>query len=248
MDWQKTDFLDVVGIEIEQSEPRLRLGYAHFGRGVYGKAMVGGQTGVVAIPDPPDADGACSAVVTADGCNAHVWHTYDARYADRIGQLPAGSRGFVTRGEARLLLNPEREQVSTYTLHEGNVMMVDVDGASGSLTLIVGDKVIQIAQSTDSIKLMCGNSTWVELTKNGLNVSAPAINIVGACDLGTDGLTPGTPLAKYPELAAWAAQVNTALAEIATVLNASAGPVNSAPGTVTPVVLSPAPTTNVAAT
>lgn len=208
--WDNFETLDVLGIEIEDGEQRLKLGHAEKEIGVHAKAFPWGQTGVVAIPDPPDADGACVALCATDGAHASVWHTYDARYADKVGALPAGTRGFITRGEARMLLNPEREQVTSYTLANGKVMMVDLDGTTGALTIMVDDKVFQIDQATDSIKLVVG-SNFVEIGKNGINVSAGALNLVGAVDLGGDGATPGDKVALNSYVLAELGKIATAI-------------------------------------
>ena len=193
--WSDVRFLDVLDIEIVDGEARLKLGDALHGTGMYARGIPLGMTGVVAFPDPFDDTGACQAMSVTTGSENYIWQTWDPRYATKVGNLPAGSRGFVTRGEARFLLNPEKEQITSYTLNgPSRMMMVDLDGSTGVLTIMVHDKMIQIDQDTDSIKILCGG-TWIEVKKDVINMSAPAVNVVGGVDLGGDGMTPGVPVA-----------------------------------------------------
>lgn len=214
--WDWFEYLDVLDIDIQDGEPRLKLGRLAQEVGLHAAAVPWGQTGVVALPDPPDDAGACIALSVVDGRSAHVWHTYDARYASKIGQLPAGSRGFITRGEARFLLNPERDQISAYTLtSDGKVMMSDLDGAGGVITIMVDDLIVSIDKNTSSIKLTAG-SNFIELSKSGLNISAAASNLLGACDIGGDGSVAGDKVMLSTALLAWVAEVNAALTTLAT--------------------------------
>ncbi|MCA9622202.1 MAG: hypothetical protein KC731_24430 [Myxococcales bacterium] len=223
--WSDVRFLDVLDIEIVDGEARLKLGDALHGTGMYARGIPLGMTGVVAFPDPFDSTGACQAMSVTTGSENYVWQTWDPRYATKVGNLPAGSRGFVTRGEARFLLNPEKEQISSYTLNgTDRMMMVDLDGSTGVLTLMVHDKFVQIDQATDSIKILCG-SNWIELTKDVINMSAPAVNVVGGVDLGGDGTVPGEPVALAPDLLSWVAEVNTWIGAINTILGSSGIPV-----------------------
>jgi hypothetical protein len=196
-DWQDdVRVYDVLDTEVEEGEYRLTLGHASAAQGIYSRGIPWSQTGLVCIPDPPTAEGNCMAVTVSDGVEAQVWFTRDNRYASKIGTLTAGARGFVTRGEARFLLNPEREQITQYTLtSDGKVMMSDLDGSAGVITIMVDDLIVQIDKSTQSVKLMAGKSSSIEVKKDGINILTGTVNIMGGVDLGGDGTKLGQPVA-----------------------------------------------------
>lgn len=185
-------FLDVLGVTLQDGEERYRLGHSESDLGIKDNCVPWGWTGLVCIPDLPDADGACMARQERVGGQTVVTGTRDPRYANKIGSLPAGSRGFVTRGTARHLLNPERDQITSFAVQKsgGLSMMVDVDAEAETITLLNGNASIQIGD--DSIALMINGGTTVLINGDGFFVNGNAATITtGAVYLGDLG--GGTP-------------------------------------------------------
>lgn len=180
---------DVLGVELEQGEYRLKLGRAADGEGIAGAVAAWGLTGVVAIPDPPTDGDACMAMFVREGDELVAFATRDNRYAAKIGSLAAGTRGFVTRGAVRMLLNPEKEAWTAYTENsEGKARMIDLRGSDDTIT-IVGNGCMQVMGDHEITWIIDGGAT-MRLGRDGLFVTGPYCSL--ACSQGALGqLGPG---------------------------------------------------------
>jgi len=162
---------DVLDTTIEDGEYRSKLGDHAKGEGRLQDVPHWGLTGVVAIPDPPDGDGACEARVTNDGAESRILQTRDNRNASKLGALLAGARGFITRGAARFLLNPIRAQIISYTerLADGQTMLVDLDGEDGIIRHTNGGTIIE--QYDDKIVFMVNGGATLTISKEGVFIT-----------------------------------------------------------------------------
>ena len=185
------DVADVLGVELEAGEYRLKLGRAVDGLGIASAVPSWGQTGLVCIPDPPTSGDACMSFFVRDGDQLVSLATRDNRYADKIGSLTAGTRGFVTRSAVRMLLNPEHDSWTAYTEDpDGNANMIDLRGEDGTMTFL--GRGWTITGGDHEIVMAIDGGATLTLNQQGIFVTGSHCSL--ACPTGNLGsLGPGVP-------------------------------------------------------
>jgi len=191
---------DVLDTDADDGEVRATLGNAALGVGYFKEAPFYTVDGFISRPNQPTANGdAAQALYLVDGDGRIVIGTRDNRFAENVGQLEEGDRAIVTDGEARVLIKKEGDKVILYTVNEpaDKSMIVEMDGAGGTLKLMNGGSWIEI--SDDKIVIgAAGGLSMMTLDADGLQVDGGAFNcmtqggVLGALTPPTPG-TPGIP-------------------------------------------------------
>jgi len=196
---QLLDTADILGTKLENhGEYSCTLGELESGKGWAKGVPAGGFSGVVSIPDPPDETGACVANFIRDGNDTLIIGTRDLRYAERLGALPAGTRGFLTRGEARVLLNPETDSIFISTVNKKADLQqaIVLDATEGQTTHLCGNTAI--TQTDEEITFVVNGGASLRLSKDGVFITG---NVFVCCtatahigDMGGGTPPPNTPV------------------------------------------------------
>ena len=150
-----------------------------------------GPPGFVSMPDLPDDDGACQALLLADGAHSIALGFRDNRYAKKSGAIKPGDRLITTSKNARFLLKAEDDGVTMYTANEpdgGSSMAVTMSGKKGETVIVNGKSAIRM--TADEITMSAGGVT-IQLKGGTFAVYGKhaAFN-VGGGNLGVLGIVP----------------------------------------------------------
>lgn len=137
---------DIVGIDIDNSEQRLRLGDAVREEGWAKDVAVFGLAGFVSAPLPPENGEAAQALYINSGNRLRVIGTKDNRIAAKAGSLQPGDCAMFCDNEARILLKRDTDTVSMYSVNQATdqSMLAAVNGQDGVISLVNGEAFLEI--------------------------------------------------------------------------------------------------------
>lgn len=168
-----------------------------------------------------------------DGGEGFTMPSTDQRQIAKIPEIAKGATILYSQGPW-LLLDEEGK----------NVMLRQPSGDKSqvfAMSAVDGEEQIQVRHlKGGGITCLPDGSVLInaETASNFIQVANDGVTISGLLTLAGGGVlgdvAGAKPVALAPEIAIWAAGVNTMLSDIAVILNAAVGPVMSAPGAVTP--------------
>lgn len=161
---------DVVGVDIVDSEARLRLGDAVREEGWAKDVPMFGLAGFVSAPLPPENGESAQALYVRSGNRLRVIGTRDNRIATKAGSLQPGDSAIFCDNEARLLLKRDTDTISMYSVNQSTdqSMLAAVNGADGVISLVNGEAFIEIG--ADYIALGVKDGCTVKIGKDSVDV------------------------------------------------------------------------------
>ncbi len=162
---------DILATETDSGEVRANIGFTETGKGIgAGEPMWFGSDGFIGRPNDPDDDGACMAWFFADGNDRRIMSYRDNRFSDKVGEIDAGDRAIISRGEARFLLKAEADSVTLYTVNQNSdeSMICSLSGEDGVVTIANGGAIITMTE--DSILLAINGGAFLSIGKDGVTV------------------------------------------------------------------------------
>lgn len=188
---------DVISVDTEDGEVRLKLGDAIKAIGIASEVPCYGPDGFIGIPNAPDEDGAAQALYIQDGDGLTCLGTRDNRLASQIGAGEEGDRMIVGK-VARVLVKKKTASVTLYTEGEksGFSQLISNDGSKEKITLAVGLTKIEI--TADDIKLSVNGGPALSLSKltQSAEIRGNNVNIDGGrvtVGLSSTGIRPAVP-------------------------------------------------------
>lgn len=183
---------DILLSKVVDGEVRVNLGdLAGDAEGVGSDVAMWGLPGFYSVPDLPDAaTGAAQALYLVDGQAKRVIAARDNRQAPKAGTAPPGARGITTRGEARVMLNPDEDAVTAYTANQEDddaSQMIDLRGKNGVTLILNGGCMIR--QKTDELAIAIVDGPTFLMDGDGFQFSGKKFVVL--CSTVTLGLNPG---------------------------------------------------------
>ena len=190
-----TSTADILNLTTDDGELRVDLGDIRTGAGISSESPVWQFDGFVSVPNEPDTDTkeSARALYFIDGDEKIVIGTYDARFAEKVGELKAGDRMMFGKGEQRFLLKQDTESATMYTVNKntGSSQIITANGKDGVNMFVNGNTLIQ--QEDDKIILAVNGGAWIEINKDGIIIGGKSCTI--ACPKGQLGApAPGVVL------------------------------------------------------
>lgn len=182
--------LDALLSTVTSGEVRLRVGNHVTNEGWGDNVAMWGTDGFVARPNAPDGRGACQVLALQDGNGYRCIGSRDNRNADKVGALAEGDRAIVTDGECRVFVKKATESVTLYTAaqSDGASIMVTISGADDTIQIMHGggtyvevkrDKLVLSAGGAASLTLNADGSIQLMGTYIGLNAPGGNLGLVG---------------------------------------------------------------------
>lgn len=182
---------DVIAIDTESGEVRLRFGDAAMERGFAGNAAFFSAGGFISAPNSPDSNGdCCQALYVKDGDEVYCIGTRDNRFASLVGSLGAGDCAIVSNCTSRFLLKREADTVSLYAENQktspaGGMMIVSLDATNGDLLIQNGGAFIHMVK--DEINLTVNGGGSIRIHAGGVQIVGGDITLIGQVRAGDMG-------------------------------------------------------------
>jgi len=176
---------DVVGVDIVDSEVRLRVGDATKEQGWSKDAAIYGLAGFVSVPLPPENGEAAQALCLDSGNSRRVIATRDNRLASKAGALKPGDAAIFCDNEARLLLKRDTDTISLYSKNANTdqSMLAAVNGQDGVISLVNGEAFLEIG--ADYVSMGVKDGCTIKIGKDSVDVFGNAFQAaVNLCLLG----------------------------------------------------------------
>lgn len=179
---------DILGSEVINGEPRLKLGRANDNTGIAGDVALWGPDGYFAVPNPAGGGEAACAMCVQEGSRWRAFACKDNRFAEKTGDMQPGDRMIVTDGEARFVIKQANDSITIYTVNQDTElsMMVHLDGANGVANVVNGNS--QITLNDKKILLAVNGGGSIVIDEEGVHIGGKQFNAdCGSGTLGTIG-------------------------------------------------------------
>lgn len=191
---------DITGFDVEDSEPRLRLGDAsRDDGGLAGDAPIYTSAFLTGVPAKPSEGDAAQCLWEYIGDDPTVMGIRDNRYVSKLGTMQSGDWGVVTDSNALIKCVASKDLVAIQSLGQSSnqTILITADGENDVAQIRNGLAFINVEQ--DRITLGVGNSSSIVITATDIRLNTSTAYITsGFVMLGELGGGTGIPPLQLP--------------------------------------------------